>query len=98
MGAYTCEFGVVHKMCRCPTPHTIKCDVPDEHGSPFVDVVGKPVVVGSRVAVAFSYSRASVGHLRLGKVESLEPFTVKWDGSDKVSPPMVYAESRVVVL
>ena len=32
MGAYTCEFGVVHKMCRCPTEHTIKCDVPAEHG------------------------------------------------------------------
>lgn len=32
MGAYTCEFGVVHKVCRCPTPHTIKCDKPKEHG------------------------------------------------------------------
>lgn len=32
MGAYTCEFGVVHKVCRCRTPHTIKCDVPDQHG------------------------------------------------------------------
>jgi hypothetical protein len=32
MGAYTCEFGVIHKVCRCPTPHTIKCDVPEEHG------------------------------------------------------------------
>ena len=31
MGAYTCEFGVVHSMCRCPTPHAIKCDVPEEH-------------------------------------------------------------------
>lgn len=31
MGAYTCEFGVVHKVCRCPTPHTVKCDVPSEH-------------------------------------------------------------------
>jgi len=20
MGAYTCQFGTVHKMCRCPTP------------------------------------------------------------------------------
>lgn len=32
MGAYTCEFGVVHRMCRCPKPHTIKCDKVDEHG------------------------------------------------------------------
>jgi len=32
MGAYTCEFDVVHKTCRCPTPHQIKCDVPDKHG------------------------------------------------------------------
>lgn len=32
MGAYTCQFGVVHKRCRCPKPHTMKCDVPDEHG------------------------------------------------------------------
>lgn len=31
MGAYTCEFGIVHKTCRCPTPHTIKCDNPEEH-------------------------------------------------------------------
>lgn len=31
MGAYTCEFGVVHKTCRCPEPHTIKCTTPDAH-------------------------------------------------------------------
>jgi len=31
MGAYTCEYGVVHKVCRCPTPHTIKCDNVVEH-------------------------------------------------------------------
>lgn len=30
MGAYTCEFNVVHKVCRCPTPHTIKCPTPDK--------------------------------------------------------------------
>lgn len=34
MGAYTCEFGVVHKICRCPTPHQIKCDIPAEHRNP----------------------------------------------------------------
>lgn len=31
MGAYTCQYGVVHKTCRCPTPHTIVCDKPLEH-------------------------------------------------------------------
>lgn len=31
MGAYRCEFGIVHKVCRCPTPHTIKCDRPSIH-------------------------------------------------------------------
>ncbi len=33
MGAYTCEFGIVHKTCRCPTPHTIKCDVAWSHAA-----------------------------------------------------------------
>jgi hypothetical protein len=32
MGAYTCEFGVVHKVCRCREPHKIVCDVPEQHG------------------------------------------------------------------
>jgi hypothetical protein len=31
MGAYTCQFGFVHKVCRCPTPHTIVCDRPNGH-------------------------------------------------------------------
>ena len=31
MGAYACEFGVVHKVCRCPTPHTMVCDKVEEH-------------------------------------------------------------------
>ena len=31
MGAYTCEYGIVHKRCRCPQPHTIKCDNATEH-------------------------------------------------------------------
>lgn len=31
MGAFMCEFNVVHKMCRCPKSHTIKCDKPLEH-------------------------------------------------------------------
>lgn len=35
MAAYTCEYGYVHKMCRCPTPHKIRCDVPNEHGNEY---------------------------------------------------------------
>lgn len=31
MGAHKCEFGVVHKVCRCPESHTIKCDKAAEH-------------------------------------------------------------------
>lgn len=31
MGAYTCEYGIVHKVCRCPMPHKIKCDVSWKH-------------------------------------------------------------------
>ncbi len=31
MGAYTCEFGIVHKVCRCRTPHTIVCDKVEEY-------------------------------------------------------------------
>jgi hypothetical protein len=31
MGAYTCQFGVVHKMCRCPKPHKISCNTPELH-------------------------------------------------------------------
>lgn len=30
MGAYTCQHGTVHKMCRCPEPHTINCPTPVE--------------------------------------------------------------------
>lgn len=29
MGAYTCQHGTVHRMCRCPEPHTIACPSPD---------------------------------------------------------------------
>lgn len=43
MGAYTCQFGVVHKRCRCQTPHTISCDVPEQHGIPANVAVGEYV-------------------------------------------------------
>lgn len=44
MGAYTCQFGVVHKRCRCQTPHTIVCDIPEQHGIPAKVAVGEYVV------------------------------------------------------
>lgn len=30
MGAHTCQFGTVHKMCRCPKQHSIVCPTPVE--------------------------------------------------------------------
>ena len=43
MGAYTCQYGVVHKMCRCPTPHYINCDKVEEHSkNVFVPQWGVP--------------------------------------------------------
>lgn len=35
MGAYTCQYGYIHKMCRCPTPHTMVCDTPFQHTPPW---------------------------------------------------------------
>jgi hypothetical protein len=65
----------------------------------FEDCVGREVQVGHKVGVAFSYSRASVGYIRIGVVESLEPeFRMKWDLDGKVSPPMVYNPDRMVIL
>lgn len=50
MGAYTCEFGVVHKVCRCPTPHTIRCDKVEEHkGANYVPKHRKETVTKWRV-------------------------------------------------
>lgn len=63
------------------------------------DCIGREVCVGDRVGIAFSYSRASVGYIKIGRVESLEPeFRMRWEASDKVSPPMVYNPVRVVIL
>ncbi|AVD99321.1 hypothetical protein SEA_BILLNYE_146 [Streptomyces phage BillNye] len=65
----------------------------------FVDCIGRPVAVGDRVGVAFSYSRASVGYIRIGRVKTLEPeFRMRWEADDKVSPPMVYDARRMVIL
>lgn len=55
MGAYTCEFGVVHKVCRCPTPHTIKCDKVAEHsGTGYEPKHRKEPVVKFRITVVES--------------------------------------------
>jgi len=65
------------------------------------DVTGQPIAVGDRVGVAFSYSRASVGYIRVGKVISLDPFRMRWEDNKNVnpeSPPLAYSETRVVRL
>lgn len=64
----------------------------------FVDCVDRPLAVGDRVGVAFSYSQASVGYIRIGTIESLEPFHMKWEKNDKVSPKMIFDSSRMVLL
>lgn len=64
----------------------------------FEDCTGREVSVGDEVGVAFSYSRASVGWIKVGHVKSLEPrFHVEW-GDGKISPPMKYDSNRIVRL
>lgn len=63
-----------------------------------IDVTGKEVSVGDHVGIAFSFSQASVGYIKLGVIETLNPLTVKWDVTGKVSPKMVYNEKRIVIL
>lgn len=60
MGAYTCEFGVVHKMCRCPKPHTVKCDKPWSH-RPSIDAT-------TRVCIVWEMKQA--GSIPIGKHEA----------------------------
>lgn len=64
----------------------------------FVDCIGRPLHVGQRVGVAFSYSRASVGYIRVGEIKSLEPFHMIWEVDSKTSPVMVFNKNRMVVL
>jgi len=64
----------------------------------FVDCINRPLHVGQRVGVAFSYSQASVGYIRIGTIELLEPFHMKWEKDGKVSPQMVFNSKRMVVL
>ena len=67
----------------------------------FKDCIGREVHVGDRVGVAFSYSRASVGYIRVGTVETLEPFHMRWEDNrnvKRVPPEMVYNPDRLVLL
>lgn len=61
------------------------------------DVTGQNFTVGDRVVCAFSFSRASVGYLRLGTVEIVDPdngqLQVRWEKDNKLSPPMRYGDS-----
>lgn len=77
------------------------------------DAVGNPINVGDHVAVAFSYSRASVGHLRFGTIAALLPrpddapawfdneLVIKWDKGNydtKEETTIKYAGSRFLVI
>lgn len=66
----------------------------------FADCIDRPLAVGDRVGVAFSYSRASVGYIKIGKVEILDAseFRVTWEKGGKTSPPMVFDSKRLVKL
>jgi len=60
MGAYTCEFGKVHKRCRCHKAHTIKCNTPDVHApNAYADE-----------AVCIVWRKKSDGRLDKGKHEA----------------------------
>lgn len=70
----------------------------------FVDCLGRTLKVGDRVGVAFSYSQASVGYIRIGTIVNLAgdrrrpELYMQWEGSDKFSPKMVFNEKRMVLL
>jgi hypothetical protein len=64
----------------------------------FTDIQDNDVKIGDKCVIAFSYSRSSVGRLRLGRVKSLEPFIVTWKDNAKDSPPMVFDTGRILVL
>lgn len=67
------------------------------------DLMSNEFDVGDRVVVAFSYSRASVGYMRIGVVEEIDDrdaryegdikMRVRWDEDDKLSPRMKYGEA-----
>lgn len=69
------------------------------------DVLGNTFTLGDRVAVAFSYSQASVGYMRLGTVEFIDTankrseydikLKVRWEKDNKLSPLINYgSETR----
>lgn len=61
-----------------------------------IDVLGRPLVVGARVACAFSYSRATAGHLRIGTIEEMPDeysIRIRWEENDILSPKMRYGSS-----
>lgn len=69
------------------------------------DVRGTEFSTGAHVGVAFSYSRASVGYLRLGVVQEIGYDTydgvvvkVLWDADGKVSPWIKYGDKKRWVL
>lgn len=75
------------------------------------DILGKDLEVGQRVGVAFSYSQASVGHIRLGTIEEIDMghivyygspeviLRVRWENGNKLSPKIKYGNSnRWIVL
>lgn len=60
------------------------------------DVLGNTLAVGDRVGVAFSYSQASVGHIRLGIIEELNDeydIRVRWAQDGALSPKIKYGSS-----
>lgn len=62
------------------------------------DVLGRDLVIGARVACAFSYNHASVGHLRIGTIEEMPDeysIRIRWEEGYVLSAKMKYgAASR----
>jgi hypothetical protein len=94
-GTIHTPFGVARYIVRL----CLNFDAP-EGIDMFVDCIGRSLKLGDRVGVAFSYSRASVGYIRIGTIEVLsnEEFKMRWEQDDKVSPPMAFNEKRMVLL
>jgi hypothetical protein len=74
------------------------------------DVLGRDLAIGQRVGVAFSYSQASVGHIRLGEIREMFEYTapygrpetvlrIWWEHENVLSPKIKYgAASRWIIL
>lgn len=89
MGAYTCEYGIVHKTCRCPTPHTIKCDNAAEHAEQFYAKIReefKPVV-GEHICLVLEMKLDGRIKPGLGKHEAHPPhdwWYTSWGGGHQL--------------